>query len=1314
MQKFRKAKIIVSIIAIASLLITTIAPVASAASSFNTEGQVKSALYAAAAYECVNNGMLQNTAVGNKRESILIGAETQKVFIGHWLGDSDGMITCKEALTKTLGGGNITENMLKSGQVFNGVYTQSASGEQQIQCNYGIVNSTGNSTLDGTYSWPQGYIKDANGNLVDKRSHGVIQVVFNENGPIRLVGATSDIDTTHTLESMRNWSIDWSQPSKICHNLVMYTEVYPIGQVQNAMGETISVYAEVLATDDPTPFNEWGIHVDDRNRAWLYYSEANSQTKKFAHTLTSVSSSTSLELTSNAKTKLLSNISTLYLNGKTDVASFLDSSADAKYILYGRYLFNGDGAGSFACGGISVATDDPNFSELSATDYWDTSQPYVASVQAYKDSTATSKTTFRTKFGGDGLTSPGAAKSIYFPGVSGDCKALAGTFNGINPTSTSAKAAVKNFMKVGSVEELPDTNTPGSTDPDDPGEGQAGLMDGCFNNAGVLGWILCPVLKIAGAATEGIYDMIVKNYLSMDSTTMTSAGLRDAWGKFQGYANILFAILLIIVILSQVTGIGLSNYGIKKVLPRLIITIVLVNLSYILCLIAVDLSNIIGVSLNDLLGDIDVGGYVASNINIGTMVINSIKGIGATELALVAGGALFPVLAESWPNLILVLFLAVISILISILFFFILLAVRQAMIIILVAIAPLAVVCYALPNTQKMFDRWLKMFSSLLMVFPICGAMMGGCNLASRLLLDAGGKNGLLYYIIVMVLGVVPLFFIPSVLKTSMSALGSVGRTLATAGDRFSRWTNRTITGTQAFKDRQQEAQRNVNMARNKRIMDKTKLSETEQARLGSLRAKRASGAILSNSERKELKELGSRQYRYARAASARERGVMEDAMSDVASRREMLEHGSARYEKIVAGAMREQRNRDDAGQVAMYEGGKVQAYDGSGDTVLADDLESLAREHMSLLERVATNPEDENAASKLRAVQTLMGKMGTNGFDRIENNLGKLMHDNGGFKGSSDAAKKGRKGVMDASAHLTRNFAGQIKAGSRTLDSMLKDINAEHFDDMDSFNEEKFNDVISGKRISRFQSGVYGKKGAFSIKADNVNDLGDDYYNNLLRATIRGDLNGSELEQVLSVFGEAEAAAAAGKITLKGEVKQRIKAIKDAAYSTGIVHNGQTRTEGSRMIGAAGTAGIDSIVKQIESAGNWSTMTNDQKKQYSDLVNNITDSLKQDAHTVENVRQLQSVLANARSKGIETAVTGGTLINQVGSADLHQFKVPRGAKQKVAMPTGWTLTASGNWIDVATGNPLSASDAMKAKQIMEHNNSIDIENDAG
>lgn len=847
----------------------------------------------------------------------------------------------------------------------------------------------------------------------------------------------------------------------------------------------------------------------------------------------------------------------------------------------------------------------------------------------------------------------------------------------------------------------PDTPT---TNPEDPGD--VGLVDGCFNNSGALGWIICPVLRMAGAATTGIYQSIADNYLTVKSDTMTSEALRGVWSDFQGYANILFAILLVIVILSQVTGVGLSNYGIKKVLPRLIITIILVNLSFILCSVAVDLSNILGTSLNDLFMNWNVGGYVAENLNIGTMIGNTIESlfsVGAGT-AITVVGIKVAIATGAWEGIILSLLLTVIVAFVSIIFFYIILGVRQAAIVILIAVAPVAIVCYALPNTQKVFDRWLKIFSSLLLVFPICGLLMGGSNFASRLLLAANGEVGFMYFLVAMLLSVIPLFFVPTVLKSSMSAMGNLGTKISNMGSRFGNWSSRTVRGTRAFQERQQEAMRNSNMTRNQKIMDKTKLSDAQQTRLAALRAKRASGATLTSNERRELRELGSRQYRYARAASARERGVMEDAMADVASRREMLEHGSARYEKIVAGAMREQRNRDDAGQIALYEDGKVDAFGGGG-KVRGDSLDDLAKEHAALLAHVADNPEDEIAASKLRAVQTLLGKMGPNGFDKMEDNFGSLMANHSQFSSANS------KGLGIATSHLSRNFAGQIKANSRTFDKMLTDFNSDRFSQQGTFAQQTFTDAL-GKTQTKYMSSYYGAQGAQSIKAENVNDLGDTYYDNLLRATITGDLQGKDLEQVLNVFNEAEAAAAAGKLTLKGEVRQRIQAIKNAAYASSALNSG-VRSEGSRMIGAAGAAGIDSIVKQIESAGDWSTMSTAERKQYSDLVNNITDSLKKDAHTVEDVRQLQQALATARGKNIETAVTGGALINQVGTADLHSYKIPRGSKQKVTMPTGWTKTTGGTWIDIATGAPLNMTDAAKAEKILEHNASIDVENDA-
>ena len=119
-----RKKIFVSLSISALLLTTVFSPAASAASSFSTEANVKKALYALAAYDCISSsGFLQDTAIGNKYDSIINEAEYSKVYIGQWLGDANGMITCKDALTKTLGTGNITEAMLGSGKRHTAVWS---------------------------------------------------------------------------------------------------------------------------------------------------------------------------------------------------------------------------------------------------------------------------------------------------------------------------------------------------------------------------------------------------------------------------------------------------------------------------------------------------------------------------------------------------------------------------------------------------------------------------------------------------------------------------------------------------------------------------------------------------------------------------------------------------------------------------------------------------------------------------------------------------------------------------------------------------------------------------------------------------------------------------------------------------------------------------------------------------------------------------------------------------------------------------------------------------------------------------------------
>ena len=59
----------------------------------------------------------------------------------------------------------------------------------------------------------------------------------------------------------------------------------------------------------------------------------------------------------------------------------------------------------------------------------------------------------------------------------------------------------------------------------------------------------------------------------------------EGWNTFRDIANVIFVILLMVVIFSQLTGVGIDNYGIKKILPKLIIAAILINLSYLICLI---------------------------------------------------------------------------------------------------------------------------------------------------------------------------------------------------------------------------------------------------------------------------------------------------------------------------------------------------------------------------------------------------------------------------------------------------------------------------------------------------------------------------------------------------------------------------------------------------------------------------------------------------------------------------------------------------------------------------------------------------------
>ena len=114
-----------------------------------------------------------------------------------------------------------------------------------------------------------------------------------------------------------------------------------------------------------------------------------------------------------------------------------------------------------------------------------------------------------------------------------------------------------------------------------------------------------------------------------------------------------------------------------------------------------------------------------------------------------------------------------------------LLIARQTFIVLLVVISPLAFIAYLLPNTEKYFQQWRKIFTGLLLLFPIIGLLYGAAQLASSILLAAAGDDVILQVAAYLAL-VIPLFAIWPLLKGSMNAIPAIGNAIQGLGKRGS------------------------------------------------------------------------------------------------------------------------------------------------------------------------------------------------------------------------------------------------------------------------------------------------------------------------------------------------------------------------------------------------------------------------------------------------------------------------------------------------------------------------------------------------
>lgn len=267
-----------------------------------------------------------------------------------------------------------------------------------------------------------------------------------------------------------------------------------------------------------------------------------------------------------------------------------------------------------------------------------------------------------------------------------------------------------------------------------------------------VGWIVCAGAMFLANVADGVYGLIEHmlrlppiNTKTLDGTN----GVYNAWRIMQSFANVAFVIMFLIIIYSHLTNVGISNYSVKKTLPRLIIAAILVNLSFWISALAVDVSNVTGAGIYRLLSGVKDQMGIGISANWGNIITALIAGQGIAVQggaviavgAALAGGA---VIAGGATAIMALCFMALGLLLTAVLAVFIvifMLVARQAIVVILIVLSPLAFVAYLLPNTEKHFKQWRQLLITMLTMYPLVSIIFGGAQIAGLAILSTASST---------------------------------------------------------------------------------------------------------------------------------------------------------------------------------------------------------------------------------------------------------------------------------------------------------------------------------------------------------------------------------------------------------------------------------------------------------------------------------------------------------------------------------------------------------------------------------------------
>lgn len=275
------------------------------------------------------------------------------------------------------------------------------------------------------------------------------------------------------------------------------------------------------------------------------------------------------------------------------------------------------------------------------------------------------------------------------------------------PKMVNGKIAAESFTLGGTA----DANNPAGTGYN----GEAAQEDNSCESNGNLAWMMCPVAILLDA-TFGELESQIQSLLLIESDRYRHADLEKAWINMRNIAYIILVPIMLVMVIGTALGFGfLDAYTVKRALPRMLIAVLFITLSWEITGFLVELTNVVGLGIKGLIltpFGLQDGGFA--------QVFNPTAVQSAGQWVFLGAGALVVKFSSTVLGIV-ISFLGTAALILLTIFIF--LVARQMFIMALIVFAPLAILAWIFPNNDKLWKSWWNIFSKLLLMFPLIMAL---------------------------------------------------------------------------------------------------------------------------------------------------------------------------------------------------------------------------------------------------------------------------------------------------------------------------------------------------------------------------------------------------------------------------------------------------------------------------------------------------------------------------------------------------------------------------------------------------------------